>query len=288
MPGTYRISRYNHDTHRIEWVDASEAEHAAWKAARGSGAGRQRKWRQRPAQERTEPLEADTSGRGPVTTDKPPLSGGTKQARGSGRKPNPGTGPLTPIIGLAARLLSIGVSACANLLTGGRHPMTGQEAVSIGAPAARILNRWLGKHISWVPSVGGEYSAELERIGTGLASWGLRGIARATNAADAEAQAAQQPIRPQVVSQFVADMAEPAPDMADDGADLFSGSEPVAAGAGSVPAAGLSAGPRPIGAPIMPERPVSGPAGALSVPDSVWNSLSPGDIGLAGAMPNGS
>lgn len=290
-----RISRYNHDIKRLEWVEASEEEHAAWKAARakkvgGPGASRARSHHKRPAAATaTETLEGPESAADAIRE-------AAKASGAKGRKPSPGNGPLTPVVSLFSRLGGIVLIRGTHTLTGGRHTMTPAEAISIAAPAIRILNKELGKRIHYTPKVGGEYAAEIERIGTGVASWVLRGIAKATgtpvevepHTTDTRASAQARPAQPAPVPQpDLVDMAlspETVQAPEDDTADLFAGSEPIPMGAGG-------SGPRSVAGP-SPSRPAvtsagraSAPPGAmLGVPESVWNSVSTPDIGLAEVM----
>lgn len=272
-----RISRYNRDTHKLEWVDATEAEAEEWRAKRrakasagaipkgGSKARKGRAGRRSPAE--AAPHEHETL-----------EDIGTEAAASVGAaagKPKASGGPLAPVIGLLARLGGIGLIRVTATLTAGRHPMSPAEAMSVATPALRIVDRELGKRVKF-RAAGGPNAADAGRIGMGITSWILRGMAGAQTA-PAQSAPMYQPA-PAMQAEPAPDLAaEPdlaASDAADDG-DLFSGSEPVAQGARA--AVGST--------PAIAQRPAAGPPGAVrNVPESVWNQLSPTDIGLAEVM----
>lgn len=294
-----KISRYNHDTHALEWVDATQDEYEAWRTARAekaaetrrtkiAPAGRAAKGGKRHSGSTSRPAGATASASDGDTDTLDDATGeAIRQAAKGAGKPKASGGPLTPIIGLVSRLGAIGLISVTARLTAGKHPMTPPEAISIAAPALRIADRELGKRVRWAPK-NGPNTRDLEQMGTGLVTYVLRSLfggavpmpgpmpnpAQSPEAAMAASQTAPAPAR----EYFSEDVAT-APDAADE-SDLFSGSEPVGKGAAhaSVPGS-VRAEPGGGGG----ER-SAGPPGAVRVPDAVWNQLSTPEIGLAEVM----
>lgn len=281
-----RISRYNRESHKLEWVDATPAEHEAWRAARAAKAAATRA-------QATAPAGASTRrGGGKRASGRSRLSAGAhesetledvtddavRQAAKSAGPPKPTAGPLSPVLGLLSRFGAVALIRVSARLTVGKHPMTPPEAVSITAPALRIADRELGKRVKWTPK-SGPNARDIEQIGTGLATYILRGMFGAgpqpVSAAGDNGNQTDENFVGGTSSDQAPDLttstAGPAPAAADDG-DLFAGSEPVGkeTSAASTPAAR--------------QQRTAGPPGAVSVPDSVWNQISPPERGLAEVM----
>ena len=251
-----RISRYSQAKHQREWVEASDEEHAAWKAARAEK-------RRQSAQSQGQPSER-------LETDDTPETPAAKPAARSKRTPGAKSqnGPLTPVLGLLSRFGAVACIRVTGAFTGGRHAMTPAEAISIAAPALRIVNRELGKRVRWVPK-GGEHAHDIEQIGMGIGSWVLRGVTGADVSMPPHRAAPAQAATASATYAAPEPMPEPeaAPVSDASGGDIFAGSEPIG----------------PSGAAPMRTAP-SGPADAIRVPDSVWNMISPPETGLSAVM----
>lgn len=279
-----RISRYNHETHKLEWVEATPDEYAAWLA--GRKAARAKTDARKAASGASTP-----SSRGETLDD---AAGGdaVRQAAQSAKSapaPKPSAGPLTPLIGLLSRLGAIGLIRASGAVTVGRHPMTPPEAVSIAAPALRIVDRELGKRVKWTPK-GGPNARDLEQIGTAVVSYVLRSLfggaipmpgplAHAPTAATAPMPASAEAFDDQE-QEAVASVGERAAPMPDE-SDLFSGSEPLDRSGG---AGGATAPATSRGAAASDGRRAGPPGAVAGVPESVWNALSPPEMGLADAQ----
>ena len=278
-----RISRYNHATKKLEWVDASPDEYQAWKdhrtkAHKASRAANKSKNAKAASSSTSETLEDDGAGDG----ERPAPSGPKRAAGGANTRPQSMLAPVLPRI---AQSLVIGIRAATNNLTGGKAPMTVQEATAVAVPAIRIADRTAAQYIRKT----GKVTANQEdaalialTIVVWLVGWIVSSLqkkpiqapSRPMPEASGDLFAGSEPVGPPppaAPGQRSAPTppgatAEPA-NLADDG-DLFAGSEPIAPGGADAPA--------PIRQRVNPQQ--------AALNERIWQAVTPTDMGetLAG------
>jgi len=247
-----RISRYNYNTKKLEWVDATSEEYQAWKAARmASAAANKAKKRSQQAasSSSTDTLEDDA----PATPgERPSIPTGPKRAAG-GANTRPQS-MLAPVLPRIAQSLVVGIMAGTRNLTGGRAPMSPQEATAVAVPALRIADRTAAKYIK----KSGKVTPNQEDAALILLTvvvWAVGWIVSSLTNKPRQASQTQQ--------------TQPESD------DLFAGSEPVGPPSPSAP--GMTA--------AYGRQPAPSPAGATGEPaHSLATTDDDGDL-FAGSEP---
>lgn len=225
-----RISRYNYDLRRLEWVDATPEEHAAWKAKRAAKAKMTRAEHSASAgTSTTETLEP-----GDGATESPPV-----EATGPKRKGGPNTRPasiLAPALPRMAQALSGIVRSVTGQVSRGRAPMTIQEAAYIAVPTVRIADRTVAKWVRKSAKVT-ENQEDAAIIAVTLLMWLLGWVISSLTNAPRQPVTAMPQMTADVFAGSEPSGPAPAPMRAaptvpqsDDG-DLFAGSEPLATSA---------------------------------------------------------